>query len=85
MELWSFRDPCSRGHESGFHWSAMNQRMNEPAVVVEGEDYWRRLGEQRVERHLIHPMRMLIGNIRVIKSTTLTTRTFMLGMFLQKP
>jgi len=55
----------------------MNHSVNEPAIVVEGEDDRCVFGEECVEGHVIHAMRMIIGAINTVKSTTFTTRTLM--------
>ncbi len=47
--------------KAAFIGAPMNEGMNEPAIVVEGEDHRRRLGKERVERHFVHPVRMLVG------------------------
>jgi len=48
--------------EAVFIGAPMHHRMNEPAIVVEGEDDRRVLGEERVEGHVVHSMRMLVGH-----------------------
>ena len=46
--------------KTSFIGTPVNQGMNEPAIVVEGKDHGRLLCEQRVERHFVHPVRMLV-------------------------
>src|SRR6202044_1120477 len=41
--------------EAAFIGAAMNQGMNEPAIIVEGKDHGRCFGEESVEGHFIHP------------------------------
>src|SRR5664279_1373922 len=40
--------------ESRLIGASMNQGMNEPAIIVEGENHWRLLSEECVERHFVH-------------------------------
>src|ERR1035438_7847283 len=40
--------------EAAFIGAPVNKSMNEPAIVVEGEDHWRRLSKERIERHFVH-------------------------------
>ena len=42
--------------------SPMHHRMNQPAIVMKCKDDRRVLGEERVERHVVHSMRMLVGH-----------------------
>ncbi len=46
--------------KAGFIRAPVNHRVDEPAIVVGGEDDRRILGEQRDERHVIHSMRMIV-------------------------
>jgi len=46
--------------EAAFIGTSMNHAVNEPAVIVEGEHDGRALGKERVERHVVHPVRMVI-------------------------
>ncbi len=60
-----WRGGCSVIHitvhvEANFIRTPVHQRMNEPSIVVKGEDDGCLLGEQRVERHFVHPVRMLV-------------------------
>ena len=47
--------------EAAFIGAPVNKSMNEPAIVVEGEDHRRCLGKERVERHFVHPVRCCQG------------------------
>ena len=72
--------------EAAFIGASVNQGMNEPAIVVEGEDHRRFFGEERVERHFVHPVRMLVGEhqshqVDNVDNAHLDAR----DMFLQQP
>jgi len=87
MAWWSYRGPCSRAHGSGLIGAPVHERMNEPADCCGRR---RITGAVSVKSALNDissiPCVCLSGNIRVIKSTTLTTRTLMPGTyFCSKP
>src|ERR1700733_9416599 len=63
--------------------TSVNHAVDEPPVVVEGEHDGRMLGKERVERHVVHPMRMVIrhhqgGQIDHVDDTYLDARNMLL-------
>jgi len=40
--------------------AAMNHAVNEPAIVVEGENNVHSFGEERIEGHVVHAMRVIV-------------------------
>jgi hypothetical protein len=46
--------------EASFMRATVNQGVNEPSIVVEGEDHGRTFSEERVEEHLVHPVQMFV-------------------------
>src|ERR1039458_2958665 len=46
--------------ETAFIGAPVNHGVNEPAIIVEGEDDRCVFGEERVKGHVVHPMRMIV-------------------------
>src|ERR1035441_6660696 len=72
--------------EAGFIRAPMNHRVNEPAIVVEGEDDMCVFGEELVEGHVFHPMRMIVrhhqsGQVHHIDNSHLDARNILLQKY----